>query len=122
MLELGAEGVGLFRTEYLYLKERTLDISEEEHFQVYRSFAEALKGKVGIIRTLDLSFGELSGGEFLAGDEGAVLGLRGIRLSLSRPEMFKKQVRAILRASVYGNLKIVLPWYQTWTSSWRPGK
>ncbi len=109
VLELGAEGVGLFRTEYLYMKERTLDISEEEHFQVYRSFAEALNGKVGIIRTLDLSFGELSGGEFLAGDEGAVLGLRGIRLSLNRPEMFKKQVRAILRASEYGNLKIVLP-------------
>ncbi len=109
VLELGAEGVGLFRTEYLYLKEKTLDISEEEHFQVYRSFAEDLNGKVGIIRTLDLSFGELSGGEFLAGDEGAVLGLRGIRLSLNRPEMFRKQVRAILRASEYGNLKIVLP-------------
>ena len=109
VLDLGAEGVGLFRTEYLYLKRGTLDISEEEHFQVYRSFAETLQGKVGIIRTLDLSFGELRGGEFLAGDEGAVLGLRGIRLSLSRPEMFRTQVRAILRASRYGNLRIVLP-------------
>jgi len=109
VLNLGAEGVGLFRTEYLYLKKGSLDISEEEHFQVYRSFAKTLKGRVGIIRTLDLSYGELRGGEFLAGDEGAVLGLRGIRLSLSRPEMFKTQVRAILRASRYGNLKIILP-------------
>lgn len=109
VLNLGAEGVGLFRTEYLYLKEGRFDISEEEHFEVYRSFAETLQGKVGIIRTLDLSFKELRGGEFLAGDEGAVLGLRGIRLSLNRPDMFKTQVRAILRASKYGNLKIVLP-------------
>ncbi len=109
VLNLGAEGVGLFRTEYLYLQKGSLDISEEEQFQVYRSFAETLKGRLGIIRTLDLSFGELRGGEFLAGDEGAVLGLRGIRLSLSRPEMFKTQVRAILRASEYGNLRIVLP-------------
>ncbi len=109
VLNLGAEGVGLFRTEYLYLKKGTLDISEEEHYQVYRSFAETLNGKVGIIRTLDLSFGEFGGGEVLAGDEGAVLGLRGIRLSLNRSEMFETQVRAILRASGYGNLRIILP-------------
>ena len=109
VLGLGAEGVGLFRTEYLYLKKGSLDISEEEQFQVYRDFAESLEGKVGIIRTLDLSFGELKGGEFLAGDEGAVLGLRGIRLSLSRPEMFRTQVRAILRASKFGDLRVVLP-------------
>ena len=109
VLNLGAEGVGLFRTEYLYLQKGSLDISEEEHYQVYRSFAEILNGKVGIIRTLDLSFGELSGGEVLAGDEGAVLGLMGIRLSLNRPEMFRTQVRAILRASKYGDLRIILP-------------
>lgn len=109
VLNLGAEGVGLFRTEYLYLKKGILDISEEEHYQVYRSFAETLNGKVGIIRTLDLSFSEVSVGEVVAGDEGAVLGLRGIRLSLNRPEMFKTQVRAILRASKYGNLRIILP-------------
>jgi len=109
VLKLGAEGVGLFRTEYLYLQKNSLDISEEEHFQVYRTFAETLNGRLGIIRTLDLSFGELKGGEMLAGDEGSVLGLRGIRLSLNRPQMFKTQVRAILRASKYGNLRIVLP-------------
>lgn len=109
VLELGADGVGLFRTEYLYLKKGSLNISEEDHFKVYRDFAETLDGKLGIIRTLDLSFGELRGGEMLAGDEGAVLGLRGIRLSLDKPEMFKTQVRAILRASEYGNLRIVLP-------------
>ncbi len=109
VLELGADGVGLFRTEYLYLKKGSLDISEEDHFKVYRDFAKKLDGKLGIIRTLDLSFGELRGGEMLAGDEGAVLGLRGIRLSLNKPEMFKTQVKAILRASRFGDLRIVLP-------------
>jgi len=122
VINLGAEGVGLFRTEYLYLQKGSLDISEEEHFQVYRSFAETLNGRLGIIRTLDLSFGELKEGEILAGDEGAVLGLRGIRLSLSQPDMFKTQVRAILRASKYGNLRIVLPMVSALDEFWEAKK
>ena len=108
-LRLGGEGIGLFRSEYLYMQERSGPVSEEKQFRVYKRLARAVKDRPAVIRTLDLGnerhpyFSQLLGGE-----EGA-LGLRGIRMSLQHPEIYKAQLRAILRASSFGNLKIVFP-------------
>lgn len=108
-LRLGGEGIGLFRSEYLYMQERSGPVSEEKQFRVYKRLARAVKDRPAVIRTLDLGnerhpyFSQLLGGE-----EGA-LGLRGIRMSLQYPEIYKAQLRAILRASSFGNLKIVFP-------------
>ena len=108
-LRLGGEGVGLFRSEYVYMQEKNSPASEEKQFRVYKRLARAVKDRPAVIRTLDLGnerhpyFSRL-----LGGDEGA-LGVRGIRMSLRHPEIYKTQIRAILRASAFGNLKIVFP-------------
>jgi phosphotransferase system enzyme I (PtsI) len=108
-LNMGAEGIGLFRTEFLYMKQGKFVLDEEKHFSVYRELAEQLGKLPATIRTLDIA--EEAGANLRqeAGEEGAVLGIRGIRVSLRNPEMFKSQIRAILRASEFGNLQIVLP-------------
>ncbi len=104
----GAEGVGLYRTEFLYLNRPTLP-SEEEQYQTYRSVAEAVAPHPLIIRTFDL------GGDKLAenlntGDElNPFLGCRAVRFCLVHPEIFKVQLRAILRAATNGNVKIMFP-------------
>lgn len=108
-LKLGAEGVGLFRTEYIYMKNKKELVSEEEQFLIYRKLAETVRNRPALVRTLDIGDGRHPYFSHLAGESNSVLGLRGIRLSLRFPEIFKSQVRAIVRASRYGNLKIILP-------------
>lgn len=108
-LRLGAEGIGLFRTEYLYMKSREGPAGEEEQFEIYRDLAESLGERPAVIRTLDI--GEERHPYFarLVGESETGLGLRGIRLSLEYPEIFLSQVRAILRARAWGDLRILLP-------------
>ena len=109
-LEQGAEGIGLYRTEYLYM-EKGREPTEEEHFEAYRSAAEAMWPKPIVIRTFDLGADKAASG--IGGPSTAepnpFLGCRSIRLCFDRPGMFKAQLRAILRASVFGYTKIMLP-------------
>jgi len=107
--EHGAEGVGLFRTEYLFMRGDTQP-GEEEQYGDYRKVAEYLKGREAIIRTFDLGGDKLAGYAVQAGPEpNPALGLRAIRFSLANVKMFKTQLRAILRASAHGNIKIMYP-------------
>jgi phosphotransferase system enzyme I (PtsI) len=105
-LAYGADGIGLYRTEFLYLLRHTLP-TEEEQYQAYRAIAERLAPKPVIIRTLDLGMDKLSMSE--SHEANPALGFRGIRICLGRPEMFKIQLRAILRASAVGNLRVMFP-------------
>lgn len=105
----GAAGVGLFRTEFLFLRQRELP-SEEEQFKVYRDAVIAMAGKPVTFRTLDLGADKAFGGPLeVAREENPALGLRGIRLSLQRKHLFIAQLRAILRASGFGPIRILLP-------------
>jgi len=104
----GAEGIGLYRTEFLYLNRTTLP-SEEEQYAVYRKVAEQVQPHPLIIRTFDLG-GDKVAGSMDGGDElNPFLGERAIRFCLENPEMFKAQLRAIIRASAVGNVKIMFP-------------
>ncbi|TNJ67154.1 phosphoenolpyruvate--protein phosphotransferase [Paenibacillus hemerocallicola] len=107
-LKQGAKGVGLFRTEMLYMDGTTWP-KENEQFEVYRSAAQKLQGKPLIIRTLDIGGDKQLDYISLPEEENPVLGYRGIRISIDRRDMFKTQLKAILRASEYGNIKILLP-------------
>ena len=108
VLKNGGEGIGLFRTEFLYMNKENFP-SEEEQFNAYKAVLEGMRGKPVVIRTLDI------GGDkklsYLSIDEemNPFLGYRAIRLCLDRKDIFKTQLRALLRASVYGNLKIMFP-------------
>jgi phosphoenolpyruvate-protein phosphotransferase (PTS system enzyme I) len=104
----GAEGVGLYRTEILYLNRKDLP-TEEEHFQVYRKLAESVKPALATIRTLDIG-GDKFLPNYSAGNEtNPAMGLRAIRFSIKETEIFRTQLRGILRASVYGKLRILFP-------------
>lgn len=103
-----AEGIGLFRSEFLYL-EGDCYPTEEEQFTVYRSALEAMAGKRVIIRTMDIGADKQADYIGLPHEENPALGLRAIRLCLTRPEVFKTQLRALFRASVYGHLGILFP-------------
>jgi phosphotransferase system enzyme I (PtsI) len=108
VLEHGAEGIGLYRTEFIYIGREGLP-GEEEQFQIYRSVAERAKPHPVIIRTMDLG-----GDKFISPLESPkeinpYLGWRGIRFSLARKDIFRAQLRAILRSSAYGNVKIMYP-------------
>jgi phosphotransferase system enzyme I (PtsI) len=105
--KIGGEGIGLYRTEFLYLKTKKLP-SEEELFNNYKQVAELIFPDPVIIRTLDLGGDKVISRE-KAKEVNPALGLRAIRLSLKNPEMFKSQLRAILRASVLGNIKMMFP-------------
>jgi phosphoenolpyruvate-protein phosphotransferase (PTS system enzyme I) len=105
--ELGAEGIGLFRSEYLYLSRGVVSTDEEREFALYRRLAEGAGERPVVVRTLDIA--QRPDSRVSAGEETAALGLRGIRLSLRSPEVFGTQVRAIVRARRFGNLRIVLP-------------
>lgn len=106
-LEAGAEGVGLFRTEFLFLNRADLP-SEDEQFEAYREVAQAMRGLPVVIRTLDVGADKALAGEGRAMPNPA-MGLRAIRFCLSEPHMFLIQLRAILRASSHGRVKILLP-------------
>jgi phosphotransferase system enzyme I (PtsI) len=105
---LGAEGIGLFRSEFVYMGERSGPVRFEEQLTIYRRLARLTGRRPAVIRTLDMGtedhpyFSRLAGG-------GPVLGLRGIRLSLDQPHLFRDQVRAIVSARTEGNLRILLP-------------
>lgn len=107
--ELGAEGVGLYRTEFLYMNRKDLP-SEEEQFEAYARVVSAVKGPL-TIRTLDLGADKQvdSGARIGPTPNNPALGLRAIRLCLKEPELFRTQVRALLRASRFGEMKIMLP-------------
>jgi phosphoenolpyruvate-protein phosphotransferase (PTS system enzyme I) len=107
-LSWGAEGVGLFRTEFLFMERPELP-SEEEQYEVYREVAEAFGDKPVIIRTLDVGGDKDLPGVDQPAEENPFLGWRGIRMSLDTPELFKPQVRALLRAATHGNLKVMFP-------------
>lgn len=105
---LGAEGVGLFRTEFLYL-ERDTAPTEEEQFAIYRDVLQALDGRPVIVRTLDIGGDKVVPYLQMAHEDNPFLGLRAIRLCFAHEDMFRTQLRALLRASSYGQLKIMFP-------------
>jgi len=108
VLEAGADGVGLFRTEFMFLNRKELP-GEEEQFEAYREVAKAMKGRPVVLRTLDLGADKaLNNGEG-ATKPNPAMGLRAIRFCLSEPQMFLTQLRAILRASTHGKVRILLP-------------
>ncbi|HAM41350.1 MAG: phosphoenolpyruvate--protein phosphotransferase [Omnitrophica WOR_2 bacterium RIFCSPLOWO2_02_FULL_63_16] len=104
----GAEGIGLYRTEFFYLN-RTDFPSEEEQFQSYKSVAERLAPQSVIIRTVDLGGDKFLSPLDLPTEMNPFMGWRAIRFCLARPDVFRVQLRAILRASAYGNLKLMFP-------------
>ncbi|RFC37174.1 MAG: phosphoenolpyruvate--protein phosphotransferase [Candidatus Nitrotoga sp. LAW] len=105
--ENGATGIGLFRSEFLFLNRDVLP-DEEEQFVAYRAVAEGMKGLPVTIRTFDLGADkQLNGAQRVASNP--ALGLRAIRLCLAEPQLFRTQLRALLRASYYGNVKILVP-------------
>ena len=108
VLQNGAEGIGLFRSEFLYLESETYP-TEEEQFEVYKKFAETMAGKRVIIRTLDIGADKQADYFELAKEENPAMGVRAIRICLTRPEIFKTQLRALFRASAYGNIAIMYP-------------
>ena len=107
-LEWGAEGVGLFRTEFLFMERDDLP-SEDEQYEAYSAVARAFGEKPVIVRTLDVGGDKDLPGVDQADEENPFLGWRGIRMSLDTPELFKPQLRAILRAAANGNLKVMFP-------------
>lgn len=108
-LEEGADGIGLFRTEFLFMQSGL--ISEERQFEEYRSVLEIMKDKPVVIRTLDVGGDKIVNipGFSFEEEKNPLLGCRAIRFCLKMPALFKTQLRALLRAGVYGSLKIMLP-------------
>ena len=108
VLEQDAGGIGLFRSEFLYLGRDTFP-TEEEQFQAYRQVLQAMGDKKVIIRTLDIGADKQADYFGLEKEDNPALGYRAIRICLKQPEIFKTQLRALLRAAVYGNLSIMYP-------------
>jgi len=104
----GATGIGLYRTEFLFMNRHDMP-NEEEQFQAYRSVAKAMKGAPVTIRTLDLGADKQMNADTVVNCPNPALGLRAIRLCLSEPQIFHTQLRALLRASHYGKIKILIP-------------
>ena len=107
-LTYGAEGIGLFRTEFLFMNRESAP-DEEEQFEVYRTVVSAMKGKPVIIRTLDIGGDKMITYLDLPHESNPFLGYRAIRLTLDRVDLFETQLRAILRASRYGRVKVMYP-------------
>ena len=107
-LDLGADGIGLLRTEFLYLN-RTVAPTENEQFRVYRNIADIMGNKPVIVRTLDAGADKPMPFLNMGSQPNPSLGMRAIRFCLRRPEIFQPQLRAILRAAVAGNIKIMFP-------------
>lgn len=108
VIENDAQGIGLFRSEFLYLERKTFP-SEEEQFEVYKEAVSRMKDKEVIIRTLDIGADKQAEYFELDKEENPAMGFRAIRICLKRPDIFKTQLRAIYRASVYGNIAIMFP-------------
>ncbi|MEK3726505.1 phosphoenolpyruvate--protein phosphotransferase [Lysinibacillus sp. FSL W8-0953] len=112
VLRHGAEGIGLYRTEFLYMGRENLP-SEDEQFTAYKTVIEGMKGKPVVIRTLDIGGDKHLPYLPLQEEMNPFLGHRAIRLCLEQQELFRTQLRALIRASVYGNLKIMFPMIAT---------
>ena len=108
VLENDAGGIGLFRSEFLYIGRNELP-DEEEQFQAYKQAVQNMAGKKVIIRTLDIGADKQADYLNIEKEENPALGYRAIRICLAQPEIFKTQLRALFRASVYGNLSIMYP-------------
>ncbi len=104
----GAEGIGLFRTEFLYLNRNDFP-TEEEQYEAYVAVAERVKPNPVIIRTMDLGGDKIFSPLHMPSEMNPFMGWRAIRFSLARPEIFRMQLRAVLRASMHGNLKLMYP-------------
>lgn len=107
-LENDAEGIGLFRSEFLYLGRNDYP-TEEEQFQAYKQVAQTMAGKKVIIRTLDIGADKQVDYFNLGQEDNPAMGYRAIRICLKQPEIFKTQLRALLRAAVFGNISIMYP-------------
>jgi phosphocarrier protein FPr len=107
-VKMGADGIGLLRTEFLFL-ERSSAPTENEQFEVYQAIAQTMNPRPVIVRTLDIGGDKPLAYIQLKPELNPFLGERGIRLCLNRPELFREQLRAILRASTYGKLRIMFP-------------
>ena len=103
-----AEGIGLFRTEFIYLNQSELP-SEKYQYEIYKSVLKLMKGKEVVIRTVDIGADKQLGYIDIPKEDNPFLGLRGIRLCLANKEMFKTHLRALLRASMHGEMKIMYP-------------
>ena len=108
VLQNDAGGIGLFRSEFIYLERETFP-TEEEQFQIYRTVAETMAGKPVIIRTLDIGADKKCDYFEMEPEENPAMGCRAIRICLTRPEIFKTQLRALFRASAFGNISIMYP-------------
>ena len=104
-----ANGVGMFRSEFIYMESGSRFPTEDQQFQIYKLAAESMGTKRVVIRTADIGGEKAVDCMEILGENNPVMGYRGIRVSLDKEEMFKTQLRAILRASVYGNLAIMFP-------------
>jgi phosphotransferase system enzyme I (PtsI) len=111
-LDRGADGVGLYRTEFLYLSSE-VEPSEEEHFQAYVRVVRDMVGKPVVMRTLDLGADKMGMKPQAQQENNPFLGLRSIRLSLRNPALFRTQVRAMLRAAIEGDIRIMFPMITT---------
>lgn len=108
VLQNDAGGIGLFRSEFIYLERDTFP-TEEEQFQIYRTVAETMAGKPVIIRTLDIGADKKCDYFEMEPEENPAMGCRAIRICLTRPEIFKTQLRSLFRASAFGNISIMYP-------------
>ena len=108
VMEIDAGGIGLFRSEFLYLGRNDFP-TEEEQFQAYKQAVQMMAGKKVIIRTLDIGADKQVDYFNLGNEDNPAMGYRAIRICLKQPEIFKTQLRALLRAAVYGNLSIMYP-------------
>ncbi len=107
-LDHGAEGIGLYRTEFLYVDRATLP-DEEEQYAVYRAIAEAVAPRPVILRTFDIGGDKFVSSFQLPAEMNPALGLRAVRLALSQPEVFMVQLRAMVRASAHGDVRVMVP-------------
>lgn len=108
-VKYGAEGIGLYRSEFLYISKSPLLPTEEEHFNVYRRLAESVAPNWCVIRTFDLGGKKVAATITGKKEDNPVLGLRALRLCMRHRDMFKTQLRALLRASAFGKIKIMFP-------------
>jgi len=109
----GAAGIGLYRSEFLYIEKSPQLPDEEEHLEIYRHLVEAAAPHPAVIRTYDLGGRKLAREVMATYEDNPVLGLRGIRLTLARPEVFRTQLRALYRAALFGDLWVLLPLVST---------
>src|SRR5580704_14557602 len=111
-LDHGAEGIGLYRTEFIYI-DRTTMPTEDEQYELYRAVVEAVAPRPVTLRTFDIGGDKFASSFALPAEMNPALGLRAVRLALSRPDVFLTQLRAMLRASAHGELRIMIPMVAT---------